>query len=548
MLFRHWWIILLITALGFGVVSAQTEFAPGDRVIYMANSSPVYPSATSTQVDAGEISRGTVSQILAIDEAAQRIYLSDSAFGWVDMMVNGEPSLAPYDPAMLTQISNEAAATISTNSADVNAHAAQAMVAVQEKRYQDAIDLLTDALEKIPNNGYLFYQRAGVYLKMNAWTEAMYDAQQAIDNGYEIANVHNRYAIGFEGLDYYDIAISEIQLGIAIEPEWGLLYSNLAGQHLRQGENERAIELLTEALDLDPLLLIAYTNRSKGYKELGDFQAALDDLNMAIETAPFVSEGYVNRAVFYSETLRDYALAHEDYDRAIELEPNEDYAYTQRAVTYIFQGDDQRAIDDLKRAIDLDPTYSHTHFTLASLYAKLGHYDESLQQYTIVIELNGSQAYGSLLYRPQLYIALGDYASALDDLNTYIDGNPSVYFAATAFMERATTYAYQGQFVNARDDLLTAQALQPEFTAYFYQYGSGYRVTNGRSQRIVELQDALLNDPKDSTAQRELGLVALEFGLWQIAYDSLNQYRELTQNQETDFANFLAVLESLGAF
>src|SRR5688572_16691384 len=94
---RHRLVILLVMLLSFSAVSAQSEFSPGDRVIFVAGSSSVYPSATSQQVNAGEISRGTVSRISAFDEASNRVYLIDSAFGWVDLISNGQPSIVPYE-------------------------------------------------------------------------------------------------------------------------------------------------------------------------------------------------------------------------------------------------------------------------------------------------------------------------------------------------------------------------------------------------------------------------------------------------------------------
>ncbi|MEO8391712.1 MAG: tetratricopeptide repeat protein [Chloroflexota bacterium] len=542
-----WFVILLMTLIGFQTVAAQSAFQPGDKVIFMARNSSVYTSAASTDTNAGEISRGVITQIMQVDPSAHRIYVIDHAFGWVDDTVDGQPSLVPYDENTLHEIEAQAQADMTANPSATAPYVVAALIANQDKRRQEAVDLLTSALVQSPNDGYLLYQRGKIYLDLDSWLNAEDDFGAAEAANYKIASLYNCLGIASEGLKDTDYAITQFQMAIGIASTWGLLYSNLANQYDNQGSYQEAINSYTTAIQLDPLLGLAYRNRSHVYQDIQNFDASLADMNAAIQLAPFDPRGYVNRADFYVEVTQDYDSAYADYDAALAIDPRYGLAYLDRAITYVGIGEVEKALADFKQALDIDPDDPDTLYNLASLYAALGNYTVALQEYTRVVDLDGNHAYSALLYRPQLYFASGDYQAALDDLNMYIDGNPSQYFAVTAYIERAAAFAHEGRYTEARYDLLSALADQDAFTKSFYQYGGGYRVTPQRTQEIAQLNLKVTNDPSDAQSQLDLGLLAMQFGVWQIAHDSFAQYGTLTNITGADFTSFLTTLQQLAS-
>src|SRR5262245_58016083 len=62
-----------------------------------------------------------------------------------------------------------------------------------------------------------------------------------------------------------------------------------AQAHLARREYLKAIEALTRALEIDPLLAVACNERGRAYTATGDFARALVDLDAAIEIDPRVS-------------------------------------------------------------------------------------------------------------------------------------------------------------------------------------------------------------------------------------------------------------------
>lgn len=545
MYLRRWLVIMLIPLLSFSGALAQSEFTPGDKVIFVARSSPVYTDATATEANAGEVSRGTLSRILAIDEAAQRVYLSASVSGWVDAIIDGQPSFLPFDENTVSEIENEALSALNINPGDTTAYVTAAMVANHTNRNSVALDLLSQALEISPNDGYLLYQRGGVYLDMYLWEDAINDLETAAQS-YSIANVYNRLWTGYHGLGQFSTAIDKITQAIEIAPKWGILQNNLSAQYLSMSDYTSSIELATTALLLDPLLINAYYNRGLALMNIGETDAALDDLNMAVQIDPGDSFGYMRRAFLYDRVLGDYARALEDFDAAIAVEPQNSAIYSDRGLMHFRYGAHELAFTDLKHALDLNPWDVYSHINLANFYSRTGYFAESLEQYDLTLEISDRFDYSVLLYRPQVLIALEQYDAALEDIADFIAREPSEYFEITARIQRAAIYAHQGEYMYSQSSLSTAQRINPEFTNDFYFNGFEYRVMDSQIQTLADLQAELLTNPNDTETLLQTGKLAIQLGAWEIAYDCYARYDSIKPVDDINFSLFLTVLKNLG--
>lgn len=90
--------------------------------------------------------------------------------------------------------------------------------------------------------------------------------------------------------------------------------------YLRSGQPELAVEVFTEAIDLnpsDPFLLLV---RAQAYVQMSQFEAALEDHNRAVELAPTLAEPVFARGDFHF-TRGSYEDALRDLDCAAKLHP-----------------------------------------------------------------------------------------------------------------------------------------------------------------------------------------------------------------------------------
>jgi len=118
---------------------------------------------------------------------------------------------------------------------------------------------------------------------------------------------------------------------------------------LMNGDFEKSIESLSEALKLDPNHKLALVSRGSAYLKLDDTDKAVSDFDRVIEIDP------------------NYARAY--HLRGIAREQNEEY---------------EGALDDISKAIDIDPEYGAAFYSRATLLTKLKREDEAVEDIQMV--------------------------------------------------------------------------------------------------------------------------------------------------------------------
>ena len=139
--------------------------------------------------------------------------------------------------------------------------------------------------------------------------------------------------------------------------------NNLAREKFEEGMTDfmghnygRSIDLLSQAIELDPRFTLALKSRGAAYLKLDKVREAITDMNAAIELAP--------------ENAR---------------------AYHMRGLAFDKSGDFDRALEDFDRALKIDPDYGAAYYSRASLHNKMGHSDlagEDIQMVTHLSEVN----------------------------------------------------------------------------------------------------------------------------------------------------------------
>ena len=194
--------------------------------------------------------------------------------------------------------------------------------------------------------------------------------------------------------------------------------SKLFTQALSEKDYQKAIQLYSEAIELNPNFAEAYSNRGYAKYLLGEEENALQDYDKAIELNPNLSEAYNNRGNA-KESLGDENGALEDFDKAIELNPDYANAYNNRGVVKRGLGDTTEAMIDFNKAIRLRGNFPDAYCNRGVLKEKIGDNDGALLDYNIAIDLNpfffGSYKCRGILERnsENLIQAISDFSRAI---------------------------------------------------------------------------------------------------------------------------------------
>jgi len=195
-------------------------------------------------------------------------------------------------------------------------------------------------------------------------------------------------------------------------------------QQFDQGNDDAAIEELTEAIKRDRKLAEAYAYRSWAHERNGNNEQALADANEAIRIKPKLAMGYFVRGRLQSDN--DRAIA--DYTQAIKLDPKYVNAYYNRGTAYLKKKDYDRAIADYTQTIKLDPKHIGAYNNRSIAYSLKKDYDSAIADCDQAIQLdpNSASTYNN---RGGAYRFKGDYARATADYNEALRLDPSFALA-----------------------------------------------------------------------------------------------------------------------
>jgi tetratricopeptide (TPR) repeat protein len=118
-----------------------------------------------------------------------------------------------------------------------------------------------------------------------------------------------------------DLAISDFDQFIELNPNWVAGYFNRGNAHYRKRAYDRAVADYDQALQLKVQAPDAiHLNRGNAYREMGNYDRALSDYDLAIRLKPKFDEYYRIRGETY-ERKGELGRARGDYQNALSLNP-----------------------------------------------------------------------------------------------------------------------------------------------------------------------------------------------------------------------------------
>jgi tetratricopeptide (TPR) repeat protein len=234
-------------------------------------------------------------------------------------------------------------------------------------------------------------QRGTHLQQMGEIPGAIRDFHRALARRAELSVEQLAYLYAMRGVCYrrsnmFEQAVADLQQAVTLTPQIGHYWSCLGIALFYKGEFEQAIVELTHALELEPTNERSWETRAKSYQALSQHEAALADF---------------------------------DHRVAMDI-PVEPLTYTRRAYSHLLLGRYEAVIADCDRAerldthgntIDIHRMRGHARFALGNAAAALGDFSRALALQPDLAEL--------YLWRGQVYRALGDQETAVDELMEY---------------------------------------------------------------------------------------------------------------------------------
>lgn len=258
---------------------------------------------------------------------------------------------------------------------------------ILEKKFEEAIKLSDEAIEKDNKNYELYVGRASLKNVIGLYEDAIKDYNIAIELNNKDPKIYWQRGYTKSTLMDYKGAIEDfdtaIKLGInapRIFLDRGVIKSNLH-------DHTDAINDFNIAIKLNPYYAEAYNFRALSKIELGLYEDSNSDFNTAIKLNPNYYFAYINRGLL-NLFLKNYDQALKDYDYALKIDKNSIISYRYRAQIKYILGMYEDAIKDAENAINIYNNYMDAHYIKILSKAKLKRYIEIIDDLNIVAKIN----------------------------------------------------------------------------------------------------------------------------------------------------------------
>lgn len=162
----------------------------------------------------------------------------------------------------------------------------------------------------------------------------------------------------------------------------------------QQGQFQKGIDLLRQALDIAPQSGSTHNLLGRAQHRIGELEAALASFEAAVAFQPDLADAHGSRGSVLSDLGRlDEAI--ESYDRALALNPGSFEDWCNRGIALHVLDRDKDALASFDRAIALNPTVAEIQTNRGNVLSMLDQFEEAIAAYDRAISLKPdfAQAY-----------------------------------------------------------------------------------------------------------------------------------------------------------
>ena len=244
----------------------------------------------------------------------------------------------------------------------------------------------------------------------------------------------------------YAAAVELIEQALALNPAAPSYHNNLGNAFLGMNDTEKAIQCFQEALRLKPDYVEPCNNLGNAFRKSGRMNEALDQYVKAVELKQDYVPAINNLANALKEAGRlDEALGY--YHKAVLLNTGMAEAYLNYGNALTESDRHDEALAQYRKALSINPDYAEVHNEIGNVLKRKGRYEESAAHYKRALRLN-----------PALAETYNNLADAFRELGKF---DEAVEFSRKAIEMRsgfAPAYVTMGNILLSQGDVSGALA------------------------------------------------------------------------------------------
>ena len=223
----------------------------------------------------------------------------------------------------------------------------------EKKDYESALKIFDKAIELIPNDAGIWYNKGVILNNLNKFEDALKAYEKAIELKPNYAFAWNNKGVTLNELGKYEEAIKALDKAIELDPKNATAWNNKGIPLDNLNKFEDALKAYEKAIELKPNFAFAWNNKGTALDHFGKYEEAIKAYDKAIELDQKYAAAWINKGESLIK-LNKYEEAIKAYDKAIELEPKNATAWFNRACYYSIKKKKDEALTNLKKAIELN--------------------------------------------------------------------------------------------------------------------------------------------------------------------------------------------------
>ncbi len=270
-----------------------------------------------------------------------------------------------------------------------------------------------------------------------------------------------------------------------------LVYGNLGVLCGKRGNKTEMIDLLKNALQIQPDYPEAHYNLANALQEQGDFNAAIAAYQKAIRLRPTFSVAHYNLGLSLQKK-GDFKQSIISYQKAIKLQPKYPEAFLNLGISQKKNNDLTSAIASYQEAIKLNPHCLEAYFNLGNALQAKGEFNAAIVSYHQLIRLKSNHHQGLV----NLGNALHETGRLTDAIATYRNALKVKPNFSETYFNLGNSLHEQGDIKGAISSFQQAIKLNPDYLdahnnlAHVFlldgQYKKGWEQYEYRSQKTIE--------------------------------------------------------------
>lgn len=296
-----------------------------------------------------------------------------------------------------------------------NAHKQKGNEAFTAKRYTEAIEHYTRAIECNPKDHIFYSNRAASYLELKKYSEALVDATKTVELKPDFVKGHVRKGQAEFGLEQYDEAEESFQKGLELDPNneqckrgledveknripcpgsdvytQNMLIKLLSVEKTAEWLKDPKFAAMILDIPVNPDKLDEYMRKDPRVKEA--FEVLMSDFHDEEDEEP---KEPIKEVTTFEEAKKagndaynngKYPEAIAYYHKAIELEPTEYMVHNNKATTYCKMKKYKLAMEEVDTAIEIYQMQQPNPVNLAKIYYRKGEIYNATEEFDKAVE------------------------------------------------------------------------------------------------------------------------------------------------------------------